>query len=156
MFTDAKLIIFILVLFQLGCTDEKIERYDISPILKAKAELATKPATLVKLELCDIDLFNWNRIIIIPPYTTVTKIKSYKLDNSSFVEKHLLDTLYRETDCLLLFVQNNNVVRYSYVSREFIDFNYINNTNTNRTLSKEIACERLYIKNINSTLKLYY
>ena len=147
---------FLLLVFLLGCNSDKIERYNIQPILESKAILARKTDGIVKLELCSVNSFNWDKIIVVPPYSTAATIAKYNLHNSRFVEVNLLDTLYHETHNLLLFVKQNAIMRYSYVPRETIDFAYVNDKSAPLTISRKIACEQLYIKSNNMNLKLYY
>lgn len=156
MITKEKLIVLMLVIFQFGCTEQKIEKYNVYPILKDKILLARESGQKVKVELCDINSFKWDKIIIVPPYSTGKTIEKYELNNSKFVEKHLLDSLYDESNCLLLFIEKKTIVRYDFLPRIPLDFNYINNTNTIRILAKEIACRQLYINNVNNNLKLLY
>ena len=135
----------------LGCG--KIERFDIDTILKQQALLAKKSGDTVSLNLCKIEAFKWDRIIIVSPYTPKKVIDNYKLVNGGFVKSTLLDTLGQERHSLLLFVDKDKVSRYGYASNDVIDFNYINDVNTIKTISKQNAC-KLSIKIAGSLTKL--
>ena len=146
----------ILLIFQLACNSDTIHEYNIQAIVEAKADLARRTEEIVKLELCDVSVFSWDKIVIIPPYSTKENIKKYKFENPRFVEEKLLDTLYTETTCLLLFLKNNTIMRYCYIPRETLNFSSINNKTTILSITRDIACERLYLKKENMNLKLYY
>jgi len=148
------IILFLLLISLIGCNEGKIEKFDILPLLESKVLLAKNSSKMVKLELCNIDAFKWDKIIVIQPYSTPEMIRSYELDNSRFVEKHMLDTLYRETDCLLLFVKERTIIRHCYVPLRLVDFTSIN-PHSAKIISKDLACKKLYIRNVNSTIALY-
>ena len=155
MMKNVKLMILIVALFQLGCTEQKIENYDIATPLKVKANLARKSQKAVKMELCNLASFNWDKIIVVRPYSTKSMIRGYKLENSEYVEDNLLGILSHEEHSLLLFIEQNKIVRYSYVPREIIDFCYINNKMVSEAISRTTACQQLYVKEVNLNLKLY-
>ncbi|KQC02366.1 hypothetical protein [Pedobacter sp. Hv1] len=156
MITKERLMILMFVLFQISCTEQKIEKYNVYSTLKDKILLAKESGQKVKLELCNINSFKWDKIIIIPPYSTAKMLEKYKLDNTRFVENKLLDSLYLEDKCLLLFVEKKTIMKYNFMPRVPLDFNYINDTDTIKILSKKMACEQLYIHNVNNNLKLVY
>ncbi|RZL28855.1 MAG: hypothetical protein EOO96_20405 [Pedobacter sp.] len=150
-----KLFFLLLIFLQLGCHESKIQKLNIDSFLEHKALVARKTGKAVNLNLCKINSFNWDKLIIVSPYTPVEKIRKYNLENSKYVEKHLLGILYQESHCLLLFVEKNMVIRYSYASYSDISFNYINNIDTIKTLPRNLAC-KLYVKDSNIGLKLFH
>ena len=148
--------LLLLLVFQFSCTSEqKIEAYNITPILETKARLAKNNQQKVKLELCNQIPFKWDKIIVIPPYSTAQMIRKYELENSKFIENNMIDSLYDEGKCLLLYIEKNTIQRYSFVPRIPLDFNYVNNSDTIKTLSKKLVCDELYIKVINGETKLW-
>ena len=148
--------LLLLLSFQFSCTSErKIEAYNIKPMLAEKAKLAVSNEDKVKLELCNQIPFKWDKIIVIPPYSNAQMISKYELDNSKFIEDNMIDSLYDEGKCLLLYIEKNTIQRYSFVPRTPLDFNYINNSDTIKTLSRKLICDELYIKVINGTTKLW-
>lgn len=153
-----KLKINVIVLFfcflYAGCDQEKkFDEYAINPFLESRASVAKESKTKVKLQLCNETPFKWDKIIIVTPYSTPEMIKTYSLDNSTFVEKHLLDKLYLESDCLLLFIEKNAIVKYTYAARWPIDFCYINGSDSIKILNRKMSCE-LYVKCVNNNFKL--
>ncbi|MCY1542991.1 hypothetical protein D9M68_787760 [compost metagenome] len=130
--------------------------YDFEPILNGKARLAYQSTQKVKLELCKEIPFKWDKIVIIPPYTTADMLKRHKLANSKFIEKQLPELALDEERCILLFVDNNTIVKFSFVSRIPVDFNYIKGTDTIKIISKKMGCEQLYIENNRNRLSLSY
>ena len=156
MWTKFNIFLLLLLVLLLGCREEKIENYNIAPLLTAKANLARKSQKAVKMEVCNFATFNWDKIIVVRPYTTRSTIKGYNLENSQYVENNLLDTLYLETHSLLLFVEQNKITRYSYVPRAIIDFCYINDKIVSKAIYRKTACQGLYVKEVNLNLKLYF
>ncbi|MES2651095.1 MAG: hypothetical protein V4663_05115 [Bacteroidota bacterium] len=82
-------------------------------------------------------------------------VKELKLVNSKFIEKKLPELGLDEDKCILLFVKKNVIVRYSYISRMLLDFSRINDKHS-AEISRNIACEQLYIKKVKKTIKIYY
>ncbi len=149
-------LLLILTIFQFSCNSEqKIEAYNLTPNLEAKVKIAIKSNQKIKLQLCEMVPFIWDKIIVIPPYTDAEKIRSYNLHNSKFIERNMIDSLFDEGKCLLLYIQDDTIVRYSFVPRTPLDFNYINNDDSIKTLSKKLVCHELYINKVNNTTKLW-
>lgn len=150
-------IILIIVLLGVLCAcyapEKKFQEYSINPFLESRALQAKKSGSKVKLQLCNETAFNWDKLIIVPPYSTPRMIRGYKLANSTFVERHLLGRLYLESDCLLLFIEKNAIVKYAYAARVPIDFNYINGSDNTKLLPRKMACE-LYVQYANNNYKL--
>lgn len=136
--------------------EEKIDSYNLNPFLAAKIITAKIASNKVELNLCAKIPFKWDKMIVVSPYTTPEMIRKFELDNSSYVENNLLDVLYQESDCLLLFIEKNRIVRYSYVPRVLIDFSNMNETFWSKTIPKKVICEQLYIQYVQNNLKLYY
>ena len=151
------LLIFYLVI-QLSCTTKPaIKEYDVNPILKARVLSSSKSAQPVKLALCDKIPFKWDSIIILPPYSNAEIVKNQNLVNSGIIEKMFPELTLDEGRCILLFVENNNIVRYSFVPRVPLDFNKIlMPEKTNFKISKEVACNQLYIKKESDKFILAY
>ncbi len=155
--TKEKLFLLLILILQLSCTKEQsIEMYDLNPLLNAKVQQANQSNDSVKLDLCNQIPFKWEKIIIIPPYSNDKDVKKYNLANAKFIEKQLPVLALDEDRCIFLFVKSDTIVRYGFVPRVPIDFNYINNTDSIKTLAMEIFCNQLYIKNDNHKLKLAY
>ena len=155
MIAKNKIIVSLLLIIQLGCSEAKIEMFDADALLRSRASLARKTKVPVNLNLCKLNSFKWDRIIIVAPYSTSETIRKYNLKNSRYVEKHLLGFLYQETHCLLLFVDQNTVTKYSYVSNVNMNFNYINNTDNNKLIFRDLSCE-LFVKDTDKGLKLFF
>jgi hypothetical protein len=155
MISKNKLLVSLLLIIQLGCSEAKIEMFDADSLLRSRSSLARKTKAPVNLNLCKMNSFKWDRIIIVAPYSTSETVRKYNLKNSKYVEKHLLGFLYQETHCLLLFVDQNTVTKYSYVSNVNMNFNYINNTNTNKLISRGLSC-KIFVKDTYKGLKLFY
>lgn len=143
-----KLLLLIFFVALLGCTTKKIETYDTNPAITAKVLEAKKSDQPVKLELCKNTSFNWDRIVILPPYSNAESIKKQNLVNSEAIEKMMPELTLDEGKCILLFVENNNIVRYSSVPRVPLDFNEVKvQDQAVMDISREIACSQLYISN---------
>jgi hypothetical protein len=141
---------------QFSCS-KRVEKYDLNPFLDSRVLLAKKSPQLIRLELCDQTPFKWDKIIILKPYSNDRDIKKYNLTNGKAVESMLPALTVADWMCVLLFVENNTVVRYSDVNFASLDFTKIEGLDKmNFTLGKRMACEQLYIKNDNNNFSLSY
>ncbi|MFA6275142.1 MAG: hypothetical protein WC622_00225 [Pedobacter sp.] len=148
--------VLLLCTFHLSCTTKhKIKEYDFNTILKAKIMLAGKSSQPIKLNLCDEITFNWDSILILPPYSNAKVVRKQGLVNSKAIEEMLPELTLDEGKCVLLFIENNTVIKYSYVPRVPIDFNNIKKLDEPITkISRKIGCEQFYIKKNNNTFSL--
>lgn len=155
MTTKEKILLMIFFVAQLSCTTKDIEKYDINPTLNAKAQVLKKSAQPIKLDLCNGTSFNWDNIIILPPYSNAEFIRKHNLANSKSIEKLLPALTLDEGKCILLFVENNKIVKYSSVSRIPLDFNEVKRQDqTVMNISREMACNQLYIEKDNDKLSI--
>ena len=151
------LLLFLIATFQLACAPEqKIEAYNITPFLEAKVKLAKSSGQKVKLELCKTTSFKWDKIIVILPYTGAQKIRDYELDNSKFIENNMIDSLYDENRCLLLYIEKNAIAHYSFVPTTPLNFYLIHDNLTPEILTRRFVCDELYIKLDKSQAKLWH
>ena len=143
---------------QIGCTTKQnINDYDLTPILKAKVKLASKSAQPVKLNLCDELPFKWDNMFIIPPYSNVEVLKKQSFTNSKAIETMFPELTLDEGRCVILFVEENKIIRYSFLQRAILDLNDIMIPDkTSFKISKKMACSELYIKKEYNKFLLAY
>lgn len=137
-------------------TDNNIKEYNLSQDLHPKITIATGTNTKVKLDLCDAIPFKWDKIVIIPSYTTTKMFRKYKFKNSKEIEEQLPVLVSDENQVLLLFIHRDNIMNYSLVPALPLNFNVINNSDVNKVLNREIVCEHLYVQKVNENLTLFY
>ncbi|MFD0940282.1 hypothetical protein [Pedobacter boryungensis] len=141
---------------EFGCTNH-IEKYDLSPFIEGRIQQAKNSSEPVKLELCNQTIFKWDKIIVLKPYSSDRDIDKYNLINGNSVKSMLPTLTSADWMCVLLFIENNMVVKYSNVNFALVDFTKIESLDKmNFTISKKIACEQLYIRNINNGLSLSF
>lgn len=146
----------ILLTLQIGCSSEPtIKDFDFSNILKTKINVAADASYPIKFSICNEIPFNWDYLVILPPYTNNEIVKKHKLINSIQIERRLPELTLNEDICIILFVEKNAIVRCSYVSRRLVDFNNVNYSNKIiDKISKKTLCEDLYLRREKTTLFL--
>lgn len=147
-----------LSVFAFACNSKSdIRVFDFNTILKAKVELANKTTSPIKFGLCNEIPFRWDNIVILPPYSNITIVRKQNLNNSKEIEKMLPELTLDEGVCILLFIENNTIVRYSYVPRKIIDFNNVKHSNkVIDRFSNKVACGELYLKKDDISFSLFY
>lgn len=155
---QANLLLSLVSLLLFTCKSEhNIEVYNLSLSLNPKIKLATNTNDKIKLNFCNEIPFEWDRIVIVPSYTTVRMFKRHKFTNSAVFEKQLPVLASEENRVLMLFIDKNTILRYSLISISPLDFNIINNKSTHhRTIDRLEFCDRLYIKKVNENLRLFF
>jgi hypothetical protein len=154
--THGKLLLMFCFALQLSCTQD-IKEYDMATILDAKILSARKSPQQVKLQLCKEIPFKWNNIIVLSPYSGAEVIRKENLNNSRAITKMFPALTLHDGKSILLFIENNNIVRYASVLRMPLDFcALIRPGQESFKISKKMGCEQLYIKKIDSNLSLSY
>jgi hypothetical protein len=104
----------------------------------------------IQVNVCDIIEARWDSILVITPYTPVSKQKILRDLNNYFSIKSRIKDI-RQTDfySYLVFVRNNRAIGFSRVSRVPVDFANLpvsdNRSPCVAVLSKT-NCARLYLK----------
>ena len=148
------LLIFILV--QISCTTKTVEKYDAN-IINPQILSSIKPEQVFKFGVCNKTPFRWDSVIILAPYCPAGMLKKENLVNYKSIENMFPELTLDEGSCVLLFLENDNIVRYSFIPRIPLDFNELVGANSSTLrVSKEKLCNNLFIKKNNLKFSLYF
>lgn len=133
-----------------SCSTKDVEKFDINPIMNKAYMSATASPEPVRIDLCESVPFNWDALIIIPPYSELDVIDNENLENTRALEKLMPGLTGDEGYCLLLFIENKTIVKYSLAPRANLDFNgLVGQERVMANLSRESVCKRLVVKKSN-------
>ncbi len=159
-----KVVLGLILLFivKTSCTsNHRIEKYDLSPITENSIGNVNETDSLSKLDLCSVIPFDWDSLVVLPPYAHKGMLKQLNLTNiNEIAEQFPYSTANRlplltvdERACVLLFISGNRIVNYSQVMRAALDFkDLVKENELIRSISREDFCNQLYLVKRNDTL----
>ncbi len=151
-----KNIIYILAIMSLclSCSEKKhVEKHDLNSALKNRIKILSKD-TSVALNFCELIPFDWDNIYIVPPYAEIKRFKKRNVKYSNNLASELSNSSLNEQNCILVFVKNRSILRYSTVSRQILDFAHLERNGLwTDSISKVEVCKNLQTKKEGSSLK---
>ncbi len=150
------ILLVLLASLQLGCNIKDIEEYDINPVISTAIMSASKTNSAINLELCDKTTFKWNSLIIVPPYSPLSVLREVELENIAALRKLMPGSTVDEGTCVLLFIENKTIVRYSLAPTKDLDFNQLVGPEPLLQIPKDMACKKLTVKQLDDRFKLSF
>ncbi len=143
-------------LFFLKCSKESINHYSFDSVFNATR--IDQIDSMIQFNICDYIKSDWDSILIVKPYTDVSKqILLKKLKNFSEVKSKIKDIEFGDQVCYLILVKEKIIIGYGEVSRNHIDFATFPDTdNSTMGILKRESCDRLFFKNRHLIIETGY
>jgi hypothetical protein len=112
-------------LFVVTCDKKSNEKIEINLEKEIQAILSKEFKKDTTINLCEtFSSFDWDSLAVLKPYTSYNKVEEIGLNGIHSLKRQIEVLSSTDFNCLLLFIKDNSVVRYSVVPRA-IDFSSI-------------------------------
>jgi len=129
------------------CSNDPITEYSLDSFLET---LVIDSTDTVQVNVCDIIEARWDSILVIKPYTLVSKQSVLRdLKNYRDIKSRVKDIRQTDFYSYLVFVRNNRAIGFSRVDRGPVDFAnlpVIDNRSPSVAVLRKTDCASLYMK----------
>jgi len=129
------------------CSNEPIVEYSLDSFLES---IRIDSADTIQVNVCDIIEARWDSILIITPYTPVSKQKILRdLNNYFSIKSRIRDIRQTDFYSYLVFVRDDRAIGFSQVLHEPVDFADLpvsDNRSPGVAVLNKTNCARLYMK----------
>jgi hypothetical protein len=145
------------ILALLSCGKEKIEHYQLDSIFRAIKLNKADSANVEEFNICEYIPSAWDSIVIVNPYTVMSRMDALNLSNFSSIESEIENVILQDNKCSLLFVKRNKVIGYGTVQLRPIDFSGFPAPQIlDMPTIKRSDCRKLYLKRGQYETDIYY
>jgi len=129
------------------CSNDPIAEYSLDSFLD---KIVIDSTDTVQVNVCDIIEARWDSILVIKPYTPVSKQSVLReLKNYRNIKPGIKDIRQTDFYSYLVFVRNNRAIGFSRVDRGPVDFANLpvtDNRSPSVAVLRKTDCANLYMK----------
>ena len=130
------------------CSNDPIAEYSLDSFLD---KIVIDSTDTVQVNVCDIIKVKWDSILVIRPYTPVSKQSVLReLKNYRNIKPGIKDIRQTDFYSYLVFVRNNRAIGFSRVDHGPVDFANLpvtDNRSPSVAVLRKTDCANLYMKN---------